>query len=920
VLVDRERERAAIRRGLDGQGRRVVVITGVPGIGASSLLRETIADRGERVLMATGNPAGAAIPYGAVRTLFAPIARAHHEGEMPFDGPGAVLHRLAVGAPPSGDPGAMIYALQWVLTSLADDRGVLLALDDVHWFDEPSADALGAVLAHTVDERILVVATLRETGERDALATARSLRTIADEIVTPGPLGLDGVAALLGPRASEAARVLERSGGVPFVVAELAAALADGDQLTASPRVLESIAARLSRLGPDATAVARAIAVLGPEATSRRTAALSPIPLSELDRVVVGLIGEGIVAEHRRDGVLALAHPIVADAVVAGVGPIAMQDARGRAARILLDDGLPAARAVGVLLLDDPADDPWRAEVLATAAREALAGGAAATAVALLERAELESPAPTLRRELRSLLGAALLMAGSPVEAAAVLERDDDADVPSADRVRRLMGLGDARYAAAEFGAAQRAYRDAIDTIDGRSESETALTIESTTRLAIGSLTVDPLADVIPDALVRSITDRPTEADGPAERRLLAAAALSASARLRWDLDPGALAERALHDGAIAIEGFADDPTTYLLTGALYLDERYASAIGLLDRAVEDASRRDRAASEMSARFTRGAITIIGGALPAGLDDLEAAVGLGRLSAAPHHLYSVSASALLVRYSRMVGDLERAEAVLAHLSHERLLGSHLAIAHLATAEHHLHTGAPELALRDAARARDLDDDGILAWTFSWRTITAAASLELGDRERAVAVNTDELEVLRHRRVPTAARLDAMLLAARLAPDAVSARAILADFLDTLAIRHAWQRAMVEERIALIDLDAGLGDAAAERLLGVLRTALDQGIAPLEHRARLHLRRLGREPIPRSLELRIRSLTPAEARVAVRARDGLTNRAIAQDLFVTLKTVEFHLGRIYRKLGITSRVELTERFAELDRSS
>lgn len=931
MLVDRERERAAIRRGLDGPGRRVVVITGVPGIGASSLLRAAVADRPERVLTAIGSPASAAVPYGALRSLIAPIARAHREGEVPFDGPGALLHRLASASPAPTDPGALIYALQWVLSSLADDDGVLLALDDAHWFDESSRDAIGAVLANAVDERIVVIATLRETGDHGLRSSATGLLGIADEIVRPAPLSRTAIAGMLGPRASDADRVLELTGGVPYLVTELAGVMADraetdgapdGSPLTASPRMLDAIAARLARLGPDATAVARAIAVLAPEATTRRCAELSGVGLADIDAVVGSLVGEGIVAGHRQAASLSMAHPLIADAVVGGVGRAAMQDLRGRAARILLEHGVPVSTAVGILVLGDPAGDPWRASVLAEAAAEALASGAAGAAITLLERAALESPDPPVRRSLRSMRASALLMAGRAQDAAAALEHGDD-DETAADRAHRLMALGDARYAAAEFTAAQRAYRDAIAALPPAdrataTDEDAALAIEATIRLAIGSLTVDPLADAIPDAILRSVTDRSPAADGPAERRLLAAAALSAAARLRWELDPPALAERALSDGAIAVDGFADDPATYLLTGALYLGERYAAAIGLLDRAVDDAARRDRAASEMSARFTRGAITVIGGSLPAGLDDLEAAVGLGRLSAAPHHLYSVSAGALLVRYSRLVGDLERAEAVLSHLSHERLLGSHLAIARLASAEHHLHDGDPELALREAARARELDDDGILAWTFSWRTVTAAAALELGDRARAVAVNADELVVLEERRVPLAARLDAILLASRLADDEEAARAMLAEYLERLAIRHAWQRAIVDERIALIDLDAGRRDEAGDRLLSVLRVALDQGIAPLEHRARLQLRQLGREPIPRSLELRIRSLTPAEARVAARAREGLTNRAIAQDLFVTLKTVEFHLGRIYRKLGISSRAELTERFAELDR--
>ena len=153
----------------------------------------------------------------------------------------------------------------------------------------------------------------------------------------------------------------------------------------------------------------------------------------------------------------------------------------------------------------------------------------------------------------------------------------------------------------------------------------------------------------------------------------------------------------------------------------------------------------------------------------------------------------------------------------------------------------------------------------------------------------------------------------VLLTARLQPDP-EARATLGSFLDLLPEGHRWQRAVVSEQLGRLLLDAS-PDEAHEHLLFALAVALEEGMLPLERRVRQALRQLGREPAPSSLERRMRTLTVSELRVASRAASGLSNRDIARELFVTLKTVEFHLARTYRKLGVASRRELGAAFAE-----
>ena len=121
------------------------------------------------------------------------------------------------------------------------------------------------------------------------------------------------------------------------------------------------------------------------------------------------------------------------------------------------------------------------------------------------------------------------------------------------------------------------------------------------------------------------------------------------------------------------------------------------------------------------------------------------------------------------------------------------------------------------------------------------------------------------------------------------------------------------RARLELARALVDLGAALrrGNRRSESR-DVLRRGLELahrlGAAPLEATAQAELQATGARP--RRLVLSgVDSLTPSERRVAELAAGGMTNRDIAQSLFVTPKTVEVHLSSVYRKLGIASRAQL-----------
>ncbi len=633
MLVERDTEIARLRTAVQGERIGVLVaVTGPPGIGKSSLLRELAAEAqrdGVVVLAAVGTRIGTGVAHGILHQLFLSLARAAGPGGAPFDGPGAVLQELVLRGQVPADGVAIAYAVHWTLSSLARTGRVLLIVDDAQWADPVSATVIAQVAALLSSDPVSIVLGVRE-APRETGGSAGELVAMAGTVIRPRPLSARGIAELIGAGPAESERVRELSGGIPFYIAELAGLLAAGEELGPPPRVIESVMSRLEALGPTALAVARAVCVLGPEAGPSAVGRLAGVSEVELDQLARTLVAEGILGAETGEPMLQSAHPLVADAVLAGTGAVGLAGLRAAAADLLHDMGTPAPRVAAQLLLTEPGQQPWRVSVLREAAEEAMASGAFGGAVDLLERALLERAVGDRNRsEILGLLGGAYFGVGDGSAAAAAWRKGLEYLEP-AEQGMRMVDIGDALYLSADYSAAEEAYRAGVELLDRAGlDRASAPALDSAARYATARLTVEPMAEAVSVEVLRTVLARPS--DGREERRFLATAAVSAHTRQEWSLEPGMLAERAYGRGAFAVEGFADDPTTYLLSGSLYLAGRYGDALDLLGRAVEDARGRNRLASEVSARGVRGPIRMLSGDLRAGIDDLEVAVNLGRL-------------------------------------------------------------------------------------------------------------------------------------------------------------------------------------------------------------------------------------------------------------------------------------------------
>jgi DNA-binding NarL/FixJ family response regulator len=192
---------------------------------------------------------------------------------------------------------------------------------------------------------------------------------------------------------------------------------------------------------------------------------------------------------------------------------------------------------------------------------------------------------------------------------------------------------------------------------------------------------------------------------------------------------------------------------------------------------------------------------------------------------------------------------------------------------------------------------------------AWRSHLALALLGLGRRDEALELVREEVELARDWGSPRP--IGVALRVRGLAEGGAEGIEMLRE---SVAVLEG-SSARLELARSLVELGAALrrsnqGAEARELLREGLDFAIRSGARPLVERAEQELAATGARP-RRLLLSGVESLTASERRVARFAAEGLSNKDIAQALFVTTKTVEVHLGNVYRKLGIGSRTELPQ---------
>jgi DNA-binding CsgD family transcriptional regulator len=923
VLLERESELAAMEV-LLGRGG-VLVVEGGAGIGKTSLVEvacRRAGELGQEVLRARGSELEADFAFGVVRQLFERrLAGAEVDDRAAlFAGHAAAVRPLLLGEPvgvaASDTAFAVLHGLYWLTANLAGVRRLLVVVDDVQWADEPSLRWL-AYLASRVEGLAVAVVVAVGPGASGSLGgSLLSLSAEASTVVRPALLSEEAVGAVVrarvGDRASAqlCATVWAASGGNPLYVTELLRAverderpLADLDpaRLLVGGReaISRRVAAGVRGLGPGALGLGQALAVLGDRCELRHAAAIAGVEMGDAARLAAGLVRLEVLAT---DDVPRFVHPVVRDALEASLASDERDAAHRAAARVLHADGAPAGQVAAHLVGLRPAGDNWALTRLREAARAALESGAPQAAADLLERAVAEPPPPAERVSVLRETAHAEASAGRET-ARARLEQALRLTADPRERAEIALEV-------AEADAALFRWVEAVDVLElalaELSDPDDALAARLEGELVVCGLHDARRASRVAPALER-LSSR-SLAGGAAEA-LAVAQGMAMVLAGRPAEEAAAQLEGALSRAEAQAENW---DTRAALLWSLVAAERFDAVESALGPMVAEVQRSGSARGLVAAYSTLGLLRLRLGDLPEA--DAAARVALGVLQEGDFAPGLAFAATVLADVAVAAGELEEAQALLALLPQEGWpAGVGTVLIPAARGRLRLAQGRPAEALADfqtctAMFSRDL-------WQMEMRDVgylharagAAQALLRLGERERARELAQAELADVQTFGAPRA--LGVALRVAGLAQG--GSRGL--ELLDESVAVLAGSPALLERAQALVELGAALRRAgrraaAREPLAEALELAARCGAPPLAARAREELKATGARP-RREWRTGVEALTPSELRVARLAAAGHTNREIAHELYVTLKTVEGHLARAYTKLRIEGRSEL-----------
>ncbi|MEU2391160.1 LuxR family transcriptional regulator [Streptomyces sp. NPDC007369] len=897
----------AVEHALTTHGR--ALITGPAGAGKTELADSVAAAaeaRLETVLTLAPEAADRWIPEASAAALLASVPCAALERLSGPQRTAIALLRRETDTPRAGrDHVALRLAVVEVLRALAERSPVLLVLDNAQWLDTESTDLLRFALRLTPPEVRVLVAECVQGGT-----------PVAEPLCGPGtpairipPLGADEVAELLvrrGLPARIAGRVHQASGGNPRLALALGRSLAeaagnrDGSAHHADTLPLSGQAREVARrLLAEAPAEARRTLLLAALAARPTTALLrragrpdADAELAEAERAALVTVGE--------DGAVAFTAGALPMALAADAGwP---ERAAGHAAlAAAVDDPVQAVRH-RALAVDTP--DEWLAAEITRAAADCRRRGQRALAAELgllaAERTPSDRPGEELARLVTAAEDAGWAGRADLARRAtrAVLARDAS---PS-DRVRARLAVIDA--AGQALGTLDETFAHAMDEAEGDPALQAAVQL----RIAWKHNLSD--GDPVRSRDAAAEAGRLAALGGDTTAEAMALTVRARMGRILGDPDAEDILAEALALPAPEVPlGMRNAPRYLAVRHALFddrLDDARRRLLVLLPAVQRTGSAEDvfevlRSLTETEQRSGRCRV-----AFAHARRALELTIEAG-LSPGPAWYVAAMAEALGGSFARAAGYARRGIQASEEERDQVFLSRSLYALGLVE----LATGEAAKAVATLRRVAELEaaqqvvDPSILRWHGELAEALVAAdapdeAAELIDEVRAVAAALG--------RAPVLAALDrarGLVLSAH--GDAGAAVDLLRETaarFDTLGLPVERGRTL----LALARVERRRRRRAPAR--AALRTAAEV-FAQAGARPWAELAGEGPEPVPAEAgpAVALAALTEAEARLALLVAEGASNQEAAAKLFVSVKTVEARLTRIYRKLEVRSRAQL-----------
>jgi DNA-binding CsgD family transcriptional regulator len=958
-LVGRQREMARVRSCVDAVqagGAALLEVVGDPGIGKSRLLAETEQVAAQaRLTVITGSASQfeREVPFAAFVRLLDRVAAspaAAGPPEQPAPQPGG-------GAGPDVERFRFYRQVRdWLGTQ---PHGLALLLDDLHWADAGSLELAQFLLRHPPAVPLLLAVAYRprQASARAAEAFTADSPDLVRERLDLAPLGVTEIGTLTGIAGAEARRLHAASGGNPFYALALSGSAVPAEPLHPAgtdqipPAVVAAVRAEMAAVPPPDLAVLQAAAVAGDPFDPSLVADLVERPFPQVLDALDALAGRDLVrAEPSEPGRLRLRHPLLRSIAYHEIPPGQRLTLHARAAGALRDRGEDVVTLAPHLARSAQPGDTGAAQALTAAARQILAT-APDTAARWLRKALQLTPDPATTRTAA---------ATPPADAAGPVGAAGPADSVGTARWRLELLLADAEVSSGRVEVGRAVLQQLLDRLPAQAGE---LRVEAVMRSAFA----DRLLGRYGQATALLAGTLESTPDGEDTTVLLAVEAVTCSL-LRCSSDAHRYVERAARS-ATAVgrpELTAAASIIAAMNGAFHGDvagalARLAEAVPVLDGAHDEALFRlmdpleQLGWAELLLERTADAATHFDRGLDVtrrhGQVQITPYLFIGRcLAFARRGLIDTSLAA--------ADDADEAA---------RLIGSQtmqaMAMAMRATAL--MWRDGPDEALRVAeAAVRRNERTGSDWWAAVARRILARCQLMVGNpaaaRHTLLGSGTDlplaDVEVCAHPMWFAAlAEIEAALgeqeasrrwlLRAEQAAGEVGLRGQRA-YVQVAAARLAGAAGDGPRALSLA-IDAVLGfdqvgqplDAAVARLtaagalaragrwqeathhLAEARTAAERGgatwfLAQVTGMQRQIASGAGRTEAP-AAEARPMELTAREWEIARLAGEGLSNVQIAFRLHVTPKTVEAHLTRIYRKLGVRSRSGLARTVAGLD---